>query len=780
MSLKLKILVFFLVTSLVPLLLMGWIGIYALRDNLLGRIESEELLRAEETAKDLQQVLRGHVSEARLIASLPDMATLILQAQKGPPYLGKMSPEQLAIQDRQWIDRHGDTEFGRQIAGNPLSLYLGGLRDEPDHGFGEIFVTDVRGYIIGMSGPTTDLYQADEGWWQSAWDEGRGRMMLDDRGMDISLGTVTLGVVLPVQREGKVLGILKVNYKIHDLFAQIEDPRNISAYPYLARTNGSILIGDRPGEKAFDLPIQQITARAEPLGMLSFVDSGRDYLLFFATVDQVVHQRQIHRESEQGISGEAWEPVRWIFIRVIDSRLLKDPVNETVRRFGWIGLLVLLAAAAWAFLARRLIDRPLAVLNKGVSALAEGDYSARIQDLGEPELAPVASTLNRMAERIQKEQVRLEEAVRKRTHEVHEQERLFRSLFDASFDGIVISFENRIIETNEATARLFGCKSPRELVGSSPIDVWDAESGARLIEAMRTHLDRPVAFQGHLKNGRFLAIESIGRQMEYKGMTVRAAAFRDTTERIQREEEILALNRQLTQLVDELHRSNLDLEQFAYVASHDLQEPLRAIAGFLQILVMDHQAHLDPDAQELIERTLAAANRMKAQIEDLLAYSRLNTRAKDSVALPLGEVVDEVCQMLQATITESGAQIIAGSLPVVLAERSQMVQLFQNLIGNAIKFRSERPLTIEITATELAKEVEVQIRDNGIGFEPQFAERIFEIFQRLHSRTKYEGTGIGLALCRRIVQLHGGHIGATSQPGQGTSFLFTLPKPNNP
>jgi PAS domain S-box-containing protein len=232
--------------------------------------------------------------------------------------------------------------------------------------------------------------------------------------------------------------------------------------------------------------------------------------------------------------------------------------------------------------------------------------------------------------------------------------------------------------------------------------------------------------------------------------------------------------RELAALVDELRRSNADLEQFAYVASHDLQEPLRMVSSFTQLLARRYEGKLGPDADEFIGFAVDGANRMQKLINDLLQYSRVGTRGKAFAPTDTTQVFEAVRANLRRAIEESGAEVTSGELPVVMGDDVQLTQLFQNLIGNAIKFRGEAPPEVRVEA-ELQDDLwRFSVSDNGIGIEPEFRERIFVIFQRLHGGTDYSGTGIGLAVCKKIVERHGGTIWVEPEPGKGSTFYFTL------
>jgi light-regulated signal transduction histidine kinase (bacteriophytochrome) len=225
----------------------------------------------------------------------------------------------------------------------------------------------------------------------------------------------------------------------------------------------------------------------------------------------------------------------------------------------------------------------------------------------------------------------------------------------------------------------------------------------------------------------------------------------------------------------DLARSNADLGQFAYVASHDLQEPLRAVRGCLQLLQQRYAGRLDARGDEYIRHAVEGADRMRMLIQGLLAYSGVTTYGGAFTPTDCTAVLKQALANLKVAIEESGAVVTHTPLPTVPVDATQLLQVFQNLVGNAIKFRAAAPPAISISAECRADEWRFAVRDNGIGIEPQYAKRIFVIFQRLHTRVEYPGTGIGLALCQKIVERHGGRIWVESALGQGATFFFTLP-----
>jgi PAS domain S-box-containing protein len=272
-------------------------------------------------------------------------------------------------------------------------------------------------------------------------------------------------------------------------------------------------------------------------------------------------------------------------------------------------------------------------------------------------------------------------------------------------------------------------------------------------------------------------LEAIGNQI---GIAVQKARLFEETERRNREiklakEKLEKVNSALTVQAAELARSNTELQHFAYIASHDLQEPLRMVASYMQLLARRYKGKLDQDADEFIGFAVDGATRMQALINALLTYSRVGTKAKKFEPTDCEEVLDGVLAGLRAAVEDSGAVITRDPLPTVTADVTQLGQLFQNLIGNGIKFHGAEPPRIHIACRKNGQGWVFSIRDHGIGFDAKYAERIFVMFQRLHAKGEYPGTGIGLAVCKKIVERHGGEIWVESQPGQGATFYFTIP-----
>jgi light-regulated signal transduction histidine kinase (bacteriophytochrome) len=281
-----------------------------------------------------------------------------------------------------------------------------------------------------------------------------------------------------------------------------------------------------------------------------------------------------------------------------------------------------------------------------------------------------------------------------------------------------------------------------------------------------------VETRGRRKDGSDVPIEiSLSSWVNTQGVRSFTAIVRDITDRKRAERALEAKN-------EELARSNQELEQFAYVASHDLQEPLRMVSNYTQLLARRYRDRLDADANEFIDFAVDGAKRMQELIHDLLQYARVGTRGKEFRPMPAARIVADALANLTSAIEEAGAELVVDPLPMVTCDASQIAQVFQNLVGNAVEFRrpGQRPV-VRISATRANGGWSFSVQDNGIGIERQYFDRIFQMFQRLHTRSEYPGTGIGLSLCKKIVERHGGRMRVDSEPGRGTTFAFTIPDP---
>jgi PAS domain S-box-containing protein len=442
------------------------------------------------------------------------------------------------------------------------------------------------------------------------------------------------------------------------------------------------------------------------------------------------------------------------------------------------------------------IIHPLIGLTKAAQVVSDKkDYSIRVEKESQDEIGSLVDGFNEMLTQIQARDIELQKArdglevqVKDRTRDLEQEiqvrkiaevalrdsEDKWRRLFEEALDAIFVAdtVTGEILDCNYAATILIG-RSKQEIIGQlQRILHPQAEAGEQFSDTFKKHRTdaegRILEAQVITKDGTIKDVEIRASIINLGGKKVLQGAFRDISERKIAEQK-------LQHAMEELARSNSELQQFAYVASHDLQEPLRMVASFSQLLEKRYKDKLGKEADEFIGFVVDGANRMQLLINDLLQYSRVGTRGRPFESIDMNVILGQAITNLRIAIEESKAIITNTELPVVVADETQMTQLMQNLIGNAIKFSKESYPNIHIAAHQEQDEWVFSVKDNGIGISPEYYERIFIIFQRLHNRTEYSGTGIGLAICKRIIDRHGGKIWVTSEPENGSTFYFTIP-----
>jgi PAS domain S-box-containing protein len=352
----------------------------------------------------------------------------------------------------------------------------------------------------------------------------------------------------------------------------------------------------------------------------------------------------------------------------------------------------------------------------------------------------------------------------------------YRGLLEAAPDAmVVVNTDGEIVLLNVQAEKQFGYMRD-ELVGQQVKNIIPEGFAERLIadgtrtpaEALAQQIGTGIELVARRKDGSEFPIEIMLSPLDNADGILVTAAIRDISVRKQAEADLL-------QKIAELNRSNLELGQFAYIASHDLQEPLRMVASYTQLLSRRYKGKLDADADEFISFAVDGAARMQRLIQDLLAFSRVGTKGRDLLDISSEEALLRALVNLRGAVEESGAIVTHDPLPAVLADETQLIQLFQNLIGNGIKYQNPGVPRVHISAKRNGgKKWTFSVKDNGLGIDPQYFERIFGMFQRLHKREEFAGTGIGLAICKKIAERHGDTVSVESQPGQGSTFSFAL------
>jgi PAS domain S-box-containing protein len=556
--------------------------------------------------------------------------------------------------------------------------------------------------------------------------------------------------------DGEPFGVLVINVGMQPIFDQIRTAKATNRRTYLVSDRGDFLVHpDRSREFGFDLGkpdrwqsdlpglAEQMTTESEGVNQIR----GPNGLELCAAVAPV------------RLAGGP-------LVRVIETEPLSEVMRpaEAIRRSSLLAALVAcVVAIGIAIVSARSLTRPLVQMTAAVDKFA-ADRTMPVPTAAGGEVGALARAFERMAAE-----------VRARRAEVERFSQRFELVVEASPCGIVmVGSDGKIELVNAEAERLFG-HWRGELVGKS-IEVLVPEQFREhhpelregfMSDPEKRSMGAGRDLFGRRKDGSQFPVEIGLNPIETPNGLVVLSVITDISKR-------KAAEAELARWAEELERSNAELEQFAYVASHDLQEPLRMVASYTQLLADRYRGNIDEKADKYIHHIVDGAKRMQQLVNDLLAYSRVGSQGKPLRPTDSTAVLRRVLAGMQTAIKESGAEISFDGLPTVLADEMQLGQLFQNLIGNALKFRAEQPPQIRVWATDEGDRWRFSVEDNGVGIESQYAEKIFQMFQRLHERGKYEGSGIGLAISKKIVERHGGKIVLDSTPGQGTVFHFTM------
>lgn len=626
--------------------------------------------------------------------------------------------------------------------------------------FFRIAVTNRYGAVVASTSRFDKYIYKEEDWWIAARDNG---FSISSVVYDEGIGKYTVYLATRIEDDngnfiGVIRGALDIMGIVHN--TEVGKTRYETMELKLLTKDGRVIYTTGPF-----VPFEDISGSPffkemnKNQGYFTFREAKRDYLISY-----------IKKESLGSLKS-----IDLILAVDTDLNEVLQPLYILERQMLYFSLLTLLIGVAVSIFTSYYVAKPI----KELTAFAK---EVTVNNLNRPvdrsltglknELGTLAISFDRMINNLRESQQNLiqQEKLRERgaTAAV--------MLDTIKESAALLDREGKVVAANDTICSRLGV--PREkLTGSSIYDYLPRGVGkkrkAKIDEVFRT--GKPVNFEDK-RSGKNI-INSMYPILSKEEFVENIVMFEyDITKQKKIEKELKLKNEELVKMTEELIRSNRDLEQFAYVASHDLQEPLRAVSSFSQLLSKRYDDELDSDAQEFIGFIVDGSRRMQQLINDLLSFSRVSTRGKPLEPTDTNSILGQAIVNLSTMIEENRAIITNDELPTVMADGSQLTQVFQNLIGNAIKFRKNDFPHIHLSAHEKDGSWEFSIKDNGIGIEPEYFEKIFVIFQRLHGKDEYSGTGIGLAICKKIIERHGGDIWVKSDTKNGSTFYFTIPK----
>ncbi len=774
MNITNKLILALLFVSMLPVMAVSLISSNLGQQALREYIGLSYQMLALEKAAAIDRVFEDRITELELLAFNNAIRGAINVSNAS---YGDQAPLSVILPlDKEWIAKKGLTKTADDILNNPLSTFLRLIQQRNLSKYGEMFITDRYGATVATTNRLSDYYQGDEKWWRSGYQGGQGEIFMDDRGFDKSVGSLVIGITVPIRSNDKVIGLFKVNYRVEDVLDIISDTRpGQSSRIYMARGyNGDIIVGstaerlEQLQKNPGDL-ISQTGWRESQYGATSTI-------MAYAKPRTIFFHRKIAKASINGGSKIIYTPTQWLIFVEIDQEEAFAAVDRMAKLFLYVALVALMIVVVVAWRLSHSITNPLKNLIRSTEVIGGGNLDHKVEVHANDEIGALSHAFNGMTERLKsvtasRAQLRQEIEAR-RLAEAHET-RLGRIIDNTTNEIYLFDSESLLFSEANAGALANIGYSQDELRLLTPVDLKPAftiKTFRTEIEPLLQYKKKYIEFDTYhrRKDGTTYPVLVRLELFTEETPAVFVAIILDTTTHKAAEEKLRKASQKLLD-------SNKELQNFAYVVSHDLQEPLRMVSSYMSLLERRYADQLDDDANEFIEYAVDGAARMSGLIDGLLQYSRVQTQGESFQSVAMEDIFQSVLKDLKLSIAENEAIITHDSLPVLHADKSQLGRVLQNLISNSLKFRKETVPTIHVGVEKRDKEFVFSIRDNGIGIEEQYYQRIFVIFQRLHTREEYPGSGIGLALCRRIVERHGGTIWVESTPGAGAIFFFSLP-----
>lgn len=781
-------------------LILGFVGI-ALLIEIVGYIclnASQKALQesiaessASLAAATLDRIDRGIYSRIKEFQSYSEDSVLQKVTEESNEKFEKLDDIQSYIEqkDKEWTSAPKETvtAFMQELISNRLSEELRRRRKfyEEEYYyqlFSEVFVTNKYGANVAQTGKTTDYRQDDEEWWQAAKKDG---LYVRDVKYDESAHVYSTDIGIRIEDEaGNFVGVMKVGLNIEQAINVIRETAlpgvsrwHKTMYFKLLTKNNKIIYSTKSGFQILENITTDLSSRFEQVE-----EAGRKYYLTTKTDEPSKKERLFVRAQSRGYKD--YKGLGWILVVEQETQEIFAPVARLRKSL----LLVPFAATTFAFVVAlfisHFISTPITRLKDAAAEIGAGNFDTNIEIKSNDEIGQLSASFKRMAEGLKVSTTSIhklnnEITVRKKTEDaLRESEEKYKTLTDNSLTGVFIQQDGRYVFVNDRFAQIHNY-GPEELLGKeyqSLIHPDEKETAAQIVSKRLSgeEVTQRYEMRRLKKNGQAVWCEVMASRVDYRGRPALMANIIDISERKKAEEILEKLNKDLESAVKELSRSNQELQEFTYVAAHDLKSPLRAIGTLADWILTDYGDKFDEKGRQEVDLLVKRVKRMDKVIDSILQYSEVRRATQEDQDVDLNIVLSEVIGEIKPP--ENVQITIESELPTVTCDKTCMMHVFGNMLRNAVKYMDKPKAQIKVGCVEEDAFWKFSIADNGPGIEEKYFKKIFEIFQTLSRHDESASTGIGLSIVKKIVNVYGGRVWVESSLGEGSTFFFTLPK----
>lgn len=779
MKIKVKLIIAFILISLTPLILVSIISMTTAQNALKDSIKKNFANLASEKAGAISFILNAMVDEAKLMASIEVVKNAVRKANI--VYINKDEDEiesSITLIDKEWIGTKGKTSKASQILTNDLSINLLHFQENNRKKYGEIFITDRKGAVISMTKTLSDYYQADEEWWEYCFNNGYGNVFIDDRGYDLSIEALAIGVVVPIRDKNEVVGILKINYKVKEILEIVK--QGITAKTQvisLVRSQGDFIAKSVERKDVELTNTEKNILNEKEAGYRVDFHKGRKTIMGFAPVKTEIFTRTHTPRAKKGIWGERWEPTRWyLFVEIEQSESFAQ-INKLINMIIIIVILVTFVVIAAALVMSKSISIPIYNLYKGTKIISRGDLDYKIDVQTKDEIGQLANSFNQMTLDLQKSTVSR-----------HYVENIFKSMTDML---IVISLDAKIRTINQSALNLLGYEK-EDLIGNhisiiledeifKNSRVEDLVSEWFISSAEKVYLSKdgkkiPVLFSSSIiqdDQGNVQSIVCVATDItERKNTEKQLKLHKDHLEYLveQRSAELNAVQQQI------IHAEKLSaIGKLSASIAHEFNNPICGIRNVLESLADKEIGDgVNTEDKRFINMSIKECCRIADLIKNLQNFHRRSTGVVE--LLDVHDTIDEVVLLCTKSLKERRIKLekhYGDSIPRIEAVPDQIKQVVLNLIQNAEEAIDRNDGKIDIATKRADTNILIYIKDTGTGISADIINNLFEPFFTTTSAVK--GTGLGLSICHGIIKKHGGDIEVESKLNEGTTFIIKLP-----